>query len=61
MARDLVLGYHGSMMEINLPHLSRLLSEKLGERIEITGCEKIGSGYHSDGFKLSAANGTCYF
>ena len=61
IARDLVLGYHGSMMEINLPHLSRLLSEKLGERIEITGCEKIGSGYHSDGFKLSAANGTCYF
>jgi hypothetical protein len=49
------------MHEINLSNISVLLSQKLHERIEIVGCEKVGSGYHSDGFKLTAANGTCYF
>lgn len=49
------------MNKINLNTFSKLLSEKIGKPVTFTKVEKIGGGYHSDGFKLSATNGKFYF
>lgn len=49
------------MRDIDLRKISDLISEKLKSRVEIVKCEKIGSGYHSDGFKISAKNGRSFF
>jgi thiamine kinase-like enzyme len=53
--------YDFCMDNINLPKLSELFSKRIGDKIEFTGMEKIGSGYHSDGYKLAASNGKTYF
>lgn len=47
--------------DINLAKLSKLVSAKLKEPIEFKSIEKVGEGYHSDGFKLTASNGKIYF
>lgn len=49
------------MNDIDLQKISSLISQKLGKKIEIIGIEKIGSGYHSDGFKLTAKDGHNFF
>jgi thiamine kinase-like enzyme len=49
------------MESINLSQLSRLATKKTGENIEFKTIEKVGSGYHSDGYKLTASNGKSYF
>ncbi len=49
------------MPEIDLKELSELISRKLARGVDLTGVEKIGSGYHSDGFKLTAADGSSFF
>ncbi len=41
--------------------LSGVLSEKCGKDIEIIQMEKIGSGYHSDGFKATSSQGQMFF
>jgi thiamine kinase-like enzyme len=49
------------MNRIDLPKISSLIFQKLGKEVELLSAEKIGSGYHSDGFKLTAKNGQTYF
>ncbi|HUT96275.1 MAG TPA: phosphotransferase [Candidatus Paceibacterota bacterium] len=49
------------MEEIDIKRISQLISQKLNQNIEITAIEKIGSGYHSDGFKLTAKDGKNFF
>jgi thiamine kinase-like enzyme len=49
------------MDDIDLHVFSKLASEKLGKEVEFSEIEKIGSGYHSDGFKLTAKDGSAYF
>ncbi len=49
------------MDSINLPQLSRLASQKTGKKIEFKTAEKVGSGYHSDGYKLTSSDGATYF
>lgn len=49
------------MPEIDLAAFSELVSKKTGEKVEFTQVEKIGSGYHSDGFKLSSSDGRYFF
>lgn len=49
------------MKEINLLKLSELISQKLDKKVEFIKIEKIGSGYHSDGFKLSSKGGDTFF
>jgi len=46
---------------IDLRNLSDLISKKVNREIKIIKIEKIGGGYHSDGFKLSAENGKSFF
>lgn len=41
--------------------ISKALSEKLKMPVEITKLEKIGSGYHSDGFKATSWDGKEFF
>ena len=41
--------------------LSKVLSEKCGKLIEVVGLEKIGGGYHSDGFKVTSKDGQNFF
>lgn len=49
------------MNNINLQKISSLISQKLNKIVEITDIEKIGSGYHSDGFKLTTKDGSSFF
>lgn len=49
------------MSEINLPLLSELTSKKIGREIKFVGIQNIGTGYHSDGFKLSTQSGEEFF
>ena len=49
------------MDDINLQKLSLLVSQKLNKNVEFVNIEKIGSGYHSDGFKLTAKDGHNFF
>jgi len=49
------------MENINLERISKLLSEKIGENIVINRIELIGSGYHSDGFKLTSSDDRSFF
>lgn len=46
---------------IDLKKISELISQKLNQEIEIKNIEKIGSGYHSDGYKLTTDNGKNFF
>ena len=48
-------------MAISKEVLSKLLSEHLGSNIQIETVEPAGSGYHSDGFKVSTTDGNHYF
>lgn len=48
-------------MDINLNKISQLISQKLKKDVELVAIEKIGSGYHSDGFKLTGKDGHSYF
>lgn len=48
-------------MDINLGNISRLASEKLSQEVVFTNIEKIGSGYHSNGYKLTTSEGILYF
>lgn len=41
---------------LNLGKISKIISEKIGEKIVIDKISKIGSGYHSDGFRLQIKN-----
>ena len=47
--------------QINLAALSRAYSDKMGRKITFTGIQKIGSGYHSDGFQLTSSDGRSFF
>lgn len=49
------------MNDIDLDTFSKLVSDKLGKQITFSNIEKIGGGYHSDGFKLSTTDGKSYF
>lgn len=49
------------MEHIDLAVFSRLASKKLKKEVEFSEVEKIGSGYHSDGFKLTTSEGESYF
>jgi thiamine kinase-like enzyme len=49
------------MDNINLSVFSKLASQKLGKEIVFNSIENIGSGYHSDGFRLTAEDGSSYF
>lgn len=49
------------MFNIDLNKISHLLSQKLGRTISIVSSELIGSGYHSDGFRLEDSSGQNYF
>lgn len=49
------------MEEIDLDELSKILSEEYKTEIKAIKLEKISSGYHSDGFKISCDNGKCFF
>ena len=49
------------MHDIDLKKISKLLSEKTGESVELTSIEKAGSGFHSDGFKISSKDGKTFF
>ncbi len=48
-------------MDPDLKKLSKLISQKLNRKLTIKKIEKIGSGYHSDGFKLILENGRPLF
>jgi len=49
------------MHKINLQKFSELTSKKTGREIIFSTIEKIGSGYHSDGFKLTTKEGDSFF
>src|SRR3989344_4457331 len=49
------------MNDIDLPKISSLISQKLNKTVEVVGIEKVGSGYHSDGFKLTTDDGHNFF
>lgn len=49
------------MENIDLHVLSELVSLKTGEVVEFVGAEKIGTGFHSNGYRLTDANGKRYF
>lgn len=49
------------MVDINLQSLSKLISEKTGKKLVFNTIEKIGSGYHSDGFKVSTEDNQSFF
>ncbi len=49
------------MDNIDLQKISSLITQKLNKKVEIIGIEKIGSGYHSDGFKLTTKEGHNFF
>ena len=49
------------MQPIDLNQLSRLVSVKTGNNTEFKTIEKIGSGYHSEGYKLTTAEGKTFF
>lgn len=41
--------------------LSELLTNRLNRNVEVTDISQIGSGFHSDGYKISTKNGDSYF
>ncbi len=49
------------MDEINVNAIIKLLSEKTGKPVTLSKIEKIGGGYHSEGFKLSTTDSKDYF
>jgi len=49
------------MSGINLQSLSKLISEKTGKKVTFNKIEKIGSGFHSDGFKVSSEDNRSFF
>ncbi|OGZ42188.1 MAG: hypothetical protein A3C80_04380 [Candidatus Ryanbacteria bacterium RIFCSPHIGHO2_02_FULL_45_43] len=61
MAAPQLLLYNATVYNIDLQKISSLISQKLDRTVELVGIEKIGSGYHSDGFKLTAKDGHSFF
>ncbi|MDO8518073.1 MAG: phosphotransferase [bacterium] len=49
------------MEDIDLVKISAAVSAKLGEPIEFVDIQKIGSGYHSAGYKITAKDGRAFF
>ncbi len=49
------------MHDIDLQKISALISQKLNRPVDLIAIEKVGSGYHSDGFKLTARDGQQFF
>lgn len=49
------------MTKKELQKISQVISEKLGKAVEFVSATKVGSGYHSDGFMVEAADGKKYF
>ncbi|MES2203579.1 MAG: phosphotransferase [Patescibacteria group bacterium] len=49
------------MEEIDLKLISKAASEKLDEPVEFVSVEKIGSGYHATGYKLTSKDGRAFF
>jgi len=49
------------MKGINSERISALISKKLKRTFKIDTIEKIGSGYHSDGFRLTGKSGENFF
>lgn len=49
------------MENIDLKQLSRLASSKMGKTVSFVSIEKIGSGYHSDGYKLITSDKKEFF
>jgi len=49
------------MKNIDLVKISFILSQKLNRPTEVIGIEEAGSGYHSDGFKLTTKDGQNFF
>jgi thiamine kinase-like enzyme len=49
------------MLNIDLNKISNLISIKLNKKTHINSIESIGSGYHSNGYKLNSNEGTSYF
>ena len=46
---------------ISKEELSKLLTTKLGKSTTVTEITTAGSGFHSDGYKVTTDNGECYF
>lgn len=49
------------MKTINLQKISKLLTNKLGRKININFIERLGSGFQADGFRLVSENGEKFF
>lgn len=49
------------MRDIDLTVLSELVSLKTGTTVAFTTIERIGGGFHSNGYRLTDANGKMYF
>lgn len=49
------------MDEMNLPKLSKAMSQKLKVPVEFVSAEAVGRGYHAEGFKLTTKEGQHYF
>ena len=49
------------MEDIHLERISRALSQKLNEEVALVSIEKIGRGYHAEGFKATARDGRDFF
>jgi len=53
--------YDGVVDGVDLQKISLVISRKIGKSIEVVGMDKVGSGYHSDGFKLTTKGGHNFF
>lgn len=49
------------MQNINLDKISELLSKKTATNVKLEKIQPAGSGFHSDGFKLTASDGRMFF
>jgi len=49
------------MHEIDLDVIADVVSKRMARRVVFTSIEKIGSGYHSDGFRLTTDDGRFFF
>lgn len=49
------------MEDIDLIKVSAAVSAKLGEKVEFVDIQKVGSGFHSAGYKIIAKDGRAFF
>ncbi len=49
------------MSDIDISKISQAISQKLGEKVELVTIEKIGSGFHAHGYKVTAKDGRHFF